>query len=57
VHGSSRIVMVLSDECDIDGIRAVAANAGWLWETAVEKRTAWETGYIINIRPANPELQ
>ncbi len=57
VHGTTRIIMVLSDECDLGGIRAIAANAGWLWETTVEKRTAWETGYIVTIRPANPELQ
>jgi release factor glutamine methyltransferase len=57
VHDSSRIFMVLSDECDLMGIRAIAEKNGWIWEVAQTKRTAWETGCIFNIRPAKDEMK
>lgn len=46
---SSNIFMVLSDECDLRGIQAIANENGLLFELAVEKRTLWEKGFIFNI--------
>jgi release factor glutamine methyltransferase len=57
VHSASRIIMVLSDECDINGIQAIAAKFHWQWELTIEKRTAWEMGFIFNICPMKHEIQ
>jgi release factor glutamine methyltransferase len=57
VHGSSRIFMVLSDECDLMGIRSIAEKNGWIWEVAQTKRTAWETGYVFSICIAKDEMK
>lgn len=57
VDSSSRIIMVLSDECDVEGIRSLAVKNGWRWELALKKRTAWETGFIFNICPAKDEMK
>jgi release factor glutamine methyltransferase len=57
VHSSSRIIMVLSDECDIHGIQAIAEKFHWQFELAIQKRTAWETGFIFNICPLKHEIQ
>ncbi len=57
VNANSQIIMVLSDECDIDGIRTIAEKNGWRWEIAVKRKTAWETGFIFNIRLAKDEMK
>jgi len=57
VNASSRIIMVLSDECDIAGISSLAEKNGWVWEKALQKKTAWEMGYIFNIRLAKDEMK
>lgn len=44
---SSFIYMVLSDECDLDGIQAIAKRNSLACELTLEKRTAWEKGYIF----------
>jgi release factor glutamine methyltransferase len=56
VHASSRVMMVLSDECDLAGIRSIAEKNGWIWEIAIQKRTAWEMGYVFNIRLMKDEM-
>jgi release factor glutamine methyltransferase len=57
VNASSRIFMVLSDECDIAGIKSIAEKNGWIWEIALRKKTAWEIGYIFEIRLAKDEMK
>jgi release factor glutamine methyltransferase len=47
---SSAIIMVLSDECDLRGIQAIALENRLSFEQVLQKRTAWETGFIFNIR-------
>ncbi|MEO5641778.1 MAG: methyltransferase [Bacteroidia bacterium] len=44
---SSSIYMVLSDECDLDGIQMIADRNKLLSKLALEKRTAWEKGFIF----------
>jgi release factor glutamine methyltransferase len=56
VHSDSVIIMVLSDECDLDGIQAIAEKNHWKWKLALEKRTAWEKGFIFNICPMKDEM-
>lgn len=56
VHMNSIIIMVLSDECDFNGIQVIAGTFHWKMELAMEKRTAWEKGYIFNIRPMKHEM-
>ena len=50
VNEFSRVIMVLSDECDIEGIHAIAKNNGWSWTQVVNKKTGWENGFIFDIR-------
>jgi release factor glutamine methyltransferase len=57
VSDSSRIIMVLSDECDMEGIRSIALKNGWIWEMVLKKKTAWEYGYIFNICIAKDEMK
>lgn len=53
VHPQSRIIMVLSDECDLEEIRRIAEKANWKFEFAEEKTNLFGAGYIINIIPFN----
>jgi release factor glutamine methyltransferase len=57
VHETSKIMMVLSDECDIEGIRAIAEGKGWEWKLAGRKKNAWETGFVFNICLAKDEMK
>jgi release factor glutamine methyltransferase len=50
ISGSSDIFMVLSDECDIRGIQAIATDNGLTFGLVQQKRTAWEQGFIYKIR-------
>lgn len=49
VHPKSKIIMVLSDECDLDGIRRIAESENWQYETVEEQKNIFGTGYIINL--------
>lgn len=46
---SSAIYMVLSDECDLGGIQAIATENGLDYELALTQRTLWENGFIFRI--------
>lgn len=56
VHKASRILMVLSDECDLGEIQKIAENAGWYWQLAEEKKNLFGRGYIINITRADSPI-
>lgn len=56
VHPGSRVIMVLSDECDLDEIRRIAEDENWQYEIAEEKKNIFGTGYIINIIPVNRSI-
>jgi release factor glutamine methyltransferase len=45
---TSEMLMVLSDECDIDGIRSVSERYGWQCVPRVEKQVRWEKNYILS---------
>lgn len=49
VHPASQVLMVLSDECDLDAIRTIAEKENWKWTLASTQKTFFETGYIIMI--------
>jgi release factor glutamine methyltransferase len=46
---ASVIFMVLSDECDLGGIQAIAAKNGLHAEQVLRERTLWENGFIFRI--------
>ncbi|MDQ3111586.1 MAG: methyltransferase [Bacteroidota bacterium] len=50
ISASSDIFMVLSDECDLHGIQAIANENDLTFTLCVQKRTMWEQGFIFNIR-------
>jgi release factor glutamine methyltransferase len=50
IHPHSEVFMVLSDECDIQGISEIANANGLAFIQCFEKKTAWETGYVFFIR-------
>lgn len=54
MHSGSNILMVLSDECDIEGISEIANEKRLSFIQVFEKKTAWETGFIFNIRLLTP---
>lgn len=46
---TSVIFMVLSDECDLGGIQAIADENGLRFELTLRERTVWENGFIFRI--------
>ncbi len=50
MNPNSILFMVLSDECDIDGIEAIANENNFQFDLSIEKRTFWEKNSIFNIR-------
>lgn len=48
VNESSEIVMVLSDECDITGIKSIAGKNGWKVDLKREKLIRWEKNFILS---------
>jgi release factor glutamine methyltransferase len=53
---SSRILMVLSDECDLEVILGIARANGWKARLAEVKRGIFETGYIFEFVPSMGEM-
>jgi release factor glutamine methyltransferase len=49
MSASSVIFMVLSDECDVRGIQAIANDNSLTFSLVLQKRTAWEQGFIYKI--------
>ena len=50
----SEMLMVVSDECDIDGIKTTAAKHGWNCIQRVEKLMRWEKNYILSFINPKP---
>lgn len=48
MNNSSELIMVLSDECDIQGIKDVAGNNGWGVAVKKEKLIRWEKNFILS---------
>lgn len=48
VVNSSEVVMVLSDECDIAGIKSIAVQNGWTVAVKKEKLIRWERNFILS---------
>lgn len=44
----SEMLMVLSDECDIPGIKSAASKHGWNCVQRLEKLIRWEKNYILS---------
>jgi release factor glutamine methyltransferase len=51
VKQSAEMLMVLSDECDIEGIRSIAQKHGWKSEIKKEKLIRWERNFILSFKP------
>jgi len=49
---STEMIMVLSDECDIPGIKSKAASHNWKCFERMEKMIRWEKNYIISFCPS-----
>lgn len=49
----SEILMVLSDECDISGIKSIAKNHGWDCILRLEKYIRWEKNFILSFLSSN----
>lgn len=45
---NSEMLMVLSDECDINGIKQTASRHGWSCIQRMEKLVRWEKNYILS---------
>lgn len=51
VHASSKVWMVLSEDCDLQKLEAIALQHGWAM-ASIFSRTKWlERNYIFEIRP------
>lgn len=48
INGSSELIMVLSDECDIQGIKEIAGRNGWRASLKKEKLIRWEKNFILS---------
>jgi release factor glutamine methyltransferase len=44
---ASEILMILSEDCQLDDILQRAAQQGWAWDIAYEGRALWEKQYIF----------
>jgi release factor glutamine methyltransferase len=53
ISPKSEMLMVLSDECDINGIKSTAQKHGWNCIERVEKLVRWERNYILSF--VNPK--
>ena len=49
MHKNSMVLMVLSDECDIKMISAIASGHNFSMQKKITKRSAWECLYIYQI--------
>ncbi len=51
VHSGSRVLMVLSEDCELDRIAALGAERGWqMEEIDRSKRRRWEWNYIFEFK-------
>lgn len=48
VNNSSELIMVLSDECDIEGIKAISRQNNWDVTVKKEKLIRWEKNFILS---------
>jgi release factor glutamine methyltransferase len=49
IHASSKVWMILSDDCDIAMIQAIAGNSGLKLKNVFERKRYWEINYIFEI--------
>lgn len=47
-HPKTEMLMVLSDECDIEGIKSIGSTHGWHCVLRMEKLIRWEKNYILS---------
>jgi release factor glutamine methyltransferase len=47
-HPKTEMLMVLSDECDIEGIKSIGFKHGWKCVLRMEKLIRWEKNYILS---------
>lgn len=48
INPKAEMLMVLSDECDIKGIRSTAKKHGWECIQRLEKNIRWEKNYVLS---------
>ena len=49
INPTSRVWMILSDDCDIQMIKAIAASNGFSMQAVLERAKYWEINYIFEI--------
>jgi release factor glutamine methyltransferase len=50
LHKSSIVLMVLSEECDLEGIKILAANNKFAFTQVHQKRFLWELNFIFQMK-------
>lgn len=51
MHHGTLAFMILSDDCDLEGIRSLAGSNGFRMDVAETRKVAWEKNFIFRIRP------
>lgn len=46
----SNVIMILSEDCQIERIRQIALKNNWEMEVVFQKRVLWETNFIFKIK-------
>ena len=49
IHGQSLVIMILSDVCDLEMIKNIAAGYSFIFEPVQTKKLMWEINYIFKI--------
>lgn len=49
IHNNSIVLMVLSEECDIDMISEIASSHNFYMQKKITKKSVWEHLYIYQI--------
>jgi len=49
IHGQSLVIMILSDVCDLEMIKDIAAGYSFIFEPVQTKKLMWEINYIFKI--------
>ncbi len=49
IHNSSKIIMILAENCEIDRIKKIAEDHGFKFELLQQQKIKWELNYIFEI--------
>ncbi|TND09030.1 MAG: rsmC [Bacteroidetes bacterium] len=54
MHPASEVYMILSDDCDLEGIRSIASQRQFGMKPETSKRIAWEINTIFRLKEKEP---